>query len=395
MDQDKSVIVAAARTPIGNFLGGLSKVSSAQLGGHVIAEVLKRSAVPAEELSEVIMGQVLQAAQGQNPARQAAWHAGVPFQVPSMNLSMVCGSGLRAVMLADQAIRGGDADIIVAGGQESMSQTPHAMNIRNPTKFGNAELVDLLLKDGLTDAFSDIHMGITAENVAARWNISREEQDLFAMDSQSKAKVAQEAGHFEKEIAPYTITGRRGEVTVIAKDEFPKPETTLDGLKKLRPAFKPTDGTVTAGNASGINDGAAAVVVMSEKEALKRNLAPMVRIVAFASVGLSPEIMGTGPIPAVKKAISKAGWTIDEVDLFELNEAFAAQSIAVVRDLKIDRKKVNVSGGAIALGHPIGASGCRILVTLIHALERLNLKKGVASLCIGGGMGVAMCVERP
>ncbi|TRY76770.1 hypothetical protein TCAL_00155 [Tigriopus californicus] len=383
MNSDRCVIVAAARTPIGNFLGALAKVSSPQLGSHVISEVLKRSAVPPEELSEVIMGQVLQAGQGQNPARQAAWQAGVPFQVPAMNVSMVCGSGLKAVMLADQAIRGGEAEVVVAGGQESMSQAPHAMNIRNPTKFGHAELVDLLLQDGLTDAFSRIHMGITAENVAARWNISREEQDQFAADSQAKAKIAQDAGHFDQEIVPYTITGRRGELTVVAKDEFPKPETTVDGLKKLRPAFKPSDGTVTAGNASGINDGAAAVLVMSEKEALKRNLVPLVRIVASASVGLSPEIMGTGPIPAVKKAISKAGWSIDEVDLFELNEAFAAQSIAVVRDLKIDPKKVNVSGGAIALGHPIGAS------------ERLNMKKGVASLCIGGGMGVAMCVERP
>eukprot|EP00095_Tigriopus_kingsejongensis_P008949 snap_masked-scaffold199_size265817-processed-gene-1.25 protein:Tk08949 transcript:snap_masked-scaffold199_size265817-processed-gene-1.25-mRNA-1 annotation:"hypothetical protein LOTGIDRAFT_200818" len=394
MGDDRAVIVAAARTPIGNFLGGLSKVSSGQLGGHVIGEVLKRASVPPEDVSDVIMGQVLQAGQGQNPARHAAWFAGIPFQVPAMNISMVCGSGLRSVMLADQAIRTGEAEVVVAGGQESMSQCPHAMQIRNPTKFGNSELVDLLLQDGLTDVFTKIHMGITAENIATRWKISREEQDEYALASQAKTKVAQDEGHFDKEIVPYTITGRRGDATVIAKDEFPKPDTTMEGLKKLRPAFKPTDGSVTAGNASGINDGAAAVLVMSAKTASKRGLTPLAKIVASATAGVSPEIMGTGPIPAVRKAVEKAGWKIEDVDLFELNEAFAAQSIAVARDLGIDAKKVNVSGGAIALGHPIGASGCRVLVTLIYAMERLNLKKGVASLCIGGGMGVAMCVER-
>ena len=374
-------------------MGGLGKLSSHQLGSKVIAEVIKRAEVKAEDVSEVILGQVLTAAQGMNPARQAAYAAGIPFSVPAMNISMVCGSGLKAVVLGRQSILTGDADIVIAGGQESMSQSAHAMRIREPTKFGHSQLQDTMLKDGLTDAFHDYHMGITAENVAKRWEISREDQDLLALGSQQKAAEAISKGFFQKEIVPVQVPGRRGESVTVDKDEHPKPNTTSEALAKLRPAFE-TPGTVTAGNASGLNDGAAVVLLMRKSEAEKRGLKIMARIVSSATAGICPEIMGTGPIPAVRAALKKADWSVDQVDLFELNEAFAAQSLAVMRDLGVDPEKVNISGGAVALGHPIGASGCRILVTLLHNMERLNLNRGVASLCIGGGMGIAVCVQK-
>ena len=340
------------------------------------------------------MGQVLAAGQGMNPARQAAMRSQIPYQTPACGVSMVCGSGLKAVVAGYQAIKAGDADIVVAGGQESMSQSPHVIHMRNGVKFGNAEFKDSMLTDGLTDAFHDIHMGVTAENIASQHKYTQADQDSFAFQSQMKCKAAQEAGHFDQEIVSVCVAGRKGATTLVTKDEQPRPETTLEGLAKLRPAFvKDGSGTVTAGNSSTINDGAAAVVLMSEEDAKVRGVTPMARIASSAVAGVLPTVMGTGPIPAVQKAIEKAGWKMNDVDLFELNEAFAAQSLCVVDALGLDKDKVNVQGGAIALGHPIGASGCRILVTLLHSMQRLGKKKGVASLCIGGGMGIAICVE--
>jgi len=388
------VIAAAARTPVGAFNGGLSTLSAAELGRVAIAEALKRAEVAPTEVSEVILGQILTAGAGQNPARQAAVAAGVPYEKTAYQINQLCGSGLRAVALGYQAIQLGDSGIVVAGGQESMSQAPHCMHLRNGVKMGNAELVDTMIKDGLWDAFNGYHMGSTAENVAQKWQITREEQDAFALASQQKAETAQKAGHFKDEIVPVTIKTRKGD-QVIDSDEHPKHGTTLDTLTKLRPAFLKENGTVTAGNASGINDGAAAVVLMSAKEAEKRGITPLARIVSWATAGVDPAVMGTGPIPASRAALKKAGWSKDDLDLIEANEAFAAQACAVNKDLGWNTSKVNVNGGAIALGHPIGASGARILTTLLYEMQRRKAKKGLATLCIGGGMGIAMCVERP
>ncbi|XP_062510682.1 acetyl-CoA acetyltransferase, cytosolic-like [Corticium candelabrum] len=390
----KVVIVAAARTPVGNFNGAFSSLAAHQLGAIAIKESLLRCGVSPEEVSEVFMGQVLTAGAGQNPARQASIAAGIPHTVPATSVNMLCGSGLRSVVLAAQAISTNDATVVVAGGQESMSQSPHCMHLRSSVKMGDASMVDTVLKDGLIDAFNNIHMGITAENVAKQWQISREEQDRFAVQSQSWAEQAQNEQHFVSEIVPVVIQTRTGQIEV-SVDEFPRHGTTMEKLSRLKPAFiKDGTGTVTAGNASGINDGAAAVVVMSLHEAEKRQKAPLAHIVSWAQAGVDPKIMGTGPIPAIRKALDKAGWTVADVDLIELNEAFAAQSLAVVSELKLDVTKVNVSGGAVALGHPIGASGTRVLVTLLYGLKRTGGRKGIAALCIGGGMGIAMCVER-
>ena len=388
------VIAAAARTPVGAFNGGLSTLSAAELGRVAIAEALKRAEVAPTEVSEVILGQILTAGAGQNPARQAAVAAGVPYEKTAYQINQLCGSGLRAVALGYQAIQLGDSGIVVAGGQESMSQAPHCMHLRNGVKMGNAELVDTMIKDGLWDAFNGYHMGNTAENVAQKWQITREEQDAFAVASQQKAEAAQKASRFKDEIVPVTIKTRKGD-QVIDSDEHPKHGTTLDTLTKLRPAFLKENGTVTAGNASGINDGAAAVVLMSAKEAEKRGITPLARIVSWATAGVDPAVMGTGPIPASRAALKKAGWSKDDLDLIEANEAFAAQACAVNKDLGWNTSKVNVNGGAIALGHPIGASGARILTTLLYEMQRRKAKKGLATLCIGGGMGIAMCVERP
>jgi acetyl-CoA C-acetyltransferase len=388
------VIAAAARTPVGAFNGGLSTLSAAELGRIAIAEALKRAKVAPTEVSEVILGQILTAGTGQNPARQAAVAAGVPYEKTAYQINQLCGSGLRAVALGYQAIQLGDSGIVVAGGQESMSQAPHCMHLRNGVKMGNAELVDTMIKDGLWDAFNGYHMGNTAENVAQKWQITREEQDAFAVASQQKAEAAQKAGRFKDEIVPVTIKTRKGDQVVDA-DEHPKHGTTLDALTKLRPAFLKENGTVTAGNASGINDGAAAVVLMSAKEAEKRGITPLARIVSWATAGVDPAVMGTGPIPASRAALKRAGWSKDDLDLIEANEAFAAQACAVNKDLGWDTSKVNVNGGAIALGHPIGASGARILTTLLYEMQRRKAKKGLATLCIGGGMGIAMCIERP
>ncbi|XP_070190059.1 acetyl-CoA acetyltransferase, cytosolic-like isoform X2 [Littorina saxatilis] len=376
-----------------NFNGALSSLAAHDLGSIAIQEALKRAGVKGEDVSEVIIGQVLTAGQGQNPARQASVNAGIPYTVPSTNVNMLCGSGLRAVAMAAQAVRTGDAKVVVAGGQESMSKAPHCVHMRTGTKFGDVSLTDTMMKDGLTDAFNNYHMGLTAENVARQWTVTRQDQDQFAAQSQQRCEAAQNAGHFDQEIVPVAIQSRAG-TTEIKKDEFPRAGSTLEGLQKLRPAFmKDGSGTVTAGNASGINDGAAAVVVMSSSDVKERDSKPLARVVSWAQAGVDPSIMGTGPIPAVRSALSKAGWKLEDVDLFELNEAFAAQSLAVVKDLGCDPAKVNISGGAIALGHPIGASGTRVLVTLLHALKRTGGKKGVAALCVGGGMGIAMCVE--
>ncbi|CAG2197282.1 ACAT [Mytilus edulis] len=385
------VIVSSCRTAIGSFLGAFSNVPAHELGASCIKDVLTRGKVLPEDVSEVILGQVYTAVQGQNPARQASVKAGLPVSIPACGVNMLCGSGLRAVVLGYQAIKNGDADIVVAGGQENMSMAPHCCNMRSGTKFGDVSFVDSMLKDGLTDAFHNYHMGITAENVAKRWNVSREEQDKFACHSQQKCEEAQKQGYFAKEIIPISISGRGG-TKEITTDEFPRQGCTVEGFSKLRPAFDKS-GSVTAGNASGLNDGAAAVLLMSANDANKRGVTPKCRIASWAQTGVDPEIMGTGPISASKKALEKAGWSVDDVDLFELNEAFAAQSYVVVKELGCDINKVNINGGAIALGHPIGASGARVLVTLIHALERTGKKKGVAALCVGGGMGIAMCVE--
>lgn len=387
-------IIGAARTPVGSLNGSLSSLSAHQLGSTAITAALERAKVLPEKVSEVLVGQILTAAQGQNPARQAAMLSGIPKEVPSTSINMLCGSGLRTVSMGYQSILAGDADVVVAAGQESMSQAPHAVHLRSGVKFGDASLTDTMMKDGLTDAFHNYHMGQTAENVAKQYSISREEQDRFAVSSQNKTEESQKNGVFKDEIVPVEIKTRKGPVTVDT-DEFPRHGTTIQGLAKLKPAFvKDGSGTVTAGNASGINDGAAAVVLASKEaiDGLSCSL-PLARVVSWAQCGVDPQIMGMGPVPAVSKALQKAGWNKDDVDLFELNEAFAAQSLAVVKELNIDEKKVNIGGGAIALGHPIGASGCRILVTLLYALKRVGGKKGVASLCVGGGMGIALCIE--
>lgn len=386
------VIVAGARTPVGSFNGGLSSVPAHYLGEVAIRSALERAGVSATEVDEVLMGQALGAGAGQNPARQAAMGAGVPQSATAVGINQVCGSGLRAVATGFQSIRLGDSQIVVAGGQESMSQAPHLLHLRAGTKMGSAQMIDSMVCDGLWDAFHDYHMGITAENVAQRWNITREQQDDFALASQRKAQQAVAEGRFEKEITKVTIRGRKGE-GVVEVDEYPKANTTKDGLSKLRPAFA-KDGTVTAGNASGINDGAAAVVLMSRAECDLRGLTPLARVASWATAGVSPEVMGSGPIPASRQALSKAGWSIDQLDLIEANEAFAAQACAVNLELGWDESKVNVNGGAIALGHPIGASGARILVTLLYEMQRREASKGLVTLCIGGGMGIAMCVER-
>jgi len=386
------VIVGAARTPVGAFNGALSSVPASYLGQVAIVEALKRAKVDPKEVSEVILGQILTAGAGQNPARQAAVNAGIPVEKTAYAINQLCGSGLRAVALGFQAIKVGDSEIVVAGGQESMSQAPHCMNLRNGTKMGDAQLIDTMIKDGLWDAFHGYHMGNTAENVAQKWQITREQQDQFAAASQQKAEAAQKAGRFKDEIVPVKIATRKGDVVVDA-DEYPKHGTTVETLAKLRPAFDKT-GTVTAGNASGINDGAAALVLMTDKEAAKRGLKPLARIISWATAGVDPAVMGSGPIPASRAALAKAGWKHQDLDLIEANEAFAAQACAVNKDLGWDTGKVNVNGGAIAIGHPIGASGARVLVTLLHEMQKRDAHKGLATLCIGGGMGIALCVER-
>ena len=385
------VIVSAARTPVGSFNGALSSLPAHELGKLAIQAAVERAGIQAADVDEVILGQVLQAGQGQGPARQAAVGAGVPVESPAWSLNQLCGSGLRAVALAAQQIQDGSSKIVVAGGQESMSQSPHAANLRAGQKMGELALVDTMLKDGLWDAFHGYHMGQTAENIAGRWQITREDQDRFAVASQNRAEAAQKAGKFADEIVPVTIKGRKGD-TVVDQDEYVRHGATLESVAGLRPAFT-KDGSVTAANASGINDGAAALVLMSAEEAKNRGLKPLARIASWAHAGVEPEIMGTGPIPASRKALEKAGWSVGDLDLVESNEAFAAQSICVVRDLGLDPEKVNVNGGAIAIGHPIGASGARILTTLLHEMKRSGASKGLATLCVGGGMGVAMCVE--
>jgi acetyl-CoA C-acetyltransferase len=386
------VIVSAARTPVGSFNGALASLPAHELGKIAIQAAISRAGVEAADIDEVVMGQVLQAGAGQGPARQASVNAGVPVESPAWSVNQLCGSGLRAVALAAQQIAAGDADIVVAGGQESMSQSPHAQNLRGGQKMGDLAFVDTMIKDGLWDAFHGYHMGQTAENIAARWQITREDQDRFAVASQNKAEAAQKSGRFVDEIAPVTIKGRKGD-TVVEQDEFIRHGVTYESIAGLRPAFT-KDGTVTAANASGLNDGAAALVLMTAEEAAKRGLKPLARIASWAHAGVEPEIMGTGPIPATRKALEKAGWKVADLDLVESNEAFAAQSLSVVRELGLDPAKVNVNGGAIAIGHPIGASGARILTTLLHEMKRQGAGKGLATLCVGGGMGVAMCVEK-
>ncbi|MBI3420143.1 MAG: acetyl-CoA C-acetyltransferase [Proteobacteria bacterium] len=386
------VIVSAARTAIGTFSGTLSTLPAHELGTAVIKEALARAKVAPGDVSDVIMGQILTAAQGQNPARQAAVAAGVPYEKTAITINQVCGSGLRAVVMGMQAIANDDTQIVVAGGQENMSLSPHAIYLRNGVRMGNGEMVDTMIRDGLWDIYNNYHMGITAENVAQRHQITREMQDQFAAASQQKAEAAMKEGRFKAEITPITIKEKKGD-RVVDQDEGPRPGTTAESLGKLRPAFS-KDGTVTAGNASSINDGAAALVLMREDEAKKRGLAPLARIAGWATVGVDPAVMGTGPIPASRAALKKAGWNAQDLDLIEANEAFAAQAIAVNKEMGWDLNKVNVNGGAIALGHPIGASGARVLVTLLHEMARRNSKKGLATLCIGGGMGIAMCVER-
>ncbi|MDO8800574.1 acetyl-CoA C-acetyltransferase [Phenylobacterium sp.] len=386
------VIVSAARTPVGSFNGALSALPAHELGKIAIQAAIERAGITAADVEEVIMGQVLQAGAGQGPARQASINAGIPMESPAWSLNQLCGSGLRAVALGAQQIADGSAGIVIAGGQESMSQSPHASQLRTGTKMGDTTFVDTMVKDGLLDAFHGYHMGQTAENIASRWQITRGEQDEFAVASQNKAEAAQKAGKFVGEIAPVTIKGRKGD-TIVDQDEYIRHGATLESVAGLRPAFN-KEGSVTAANASGLNDGAAALVLMSAEEAKKRGLKPLARIASWASAGVDPEIMGTGPIPASRKALEKAGWSVSDLDLIESNEAFAAQSICVVRDLGLDPAKVNVNGGAIAIGHPIGASGARILTTLLHEMKRSGAKKGLATLCVGGGMGVAMCVEQ-
>ncbi len=388
------VIVAAARTPIGSFAGSLASLSGAELGTAVIRGLLEKTALAPEAVNEVIMGQVLTAGCGQNPARQAALQAGLPHHVAAITINKVCGSGLKAVMMGAQAIMLGDADIVIAGGQESMSNAPHVLpGSRGGQRLGNWTMVDTMVNDGLTDAFHHYHMGITAENIAEQFGISRQAQDEFAVASQQKAEAAQKANRFEAEIIPVAIAQRKGDPLIVASDENPRHGTSLESVAKMRPAFK-KDGTVTAANASSLNDGAAAVILCSEEKASALGLPVLGRIRAYASAGVDPAIMGTGPIPASQQCLAKAGWTVSELDLIEANEAFAVQALAVNQKLEWDADKVNVNGGAIALGHPIGASGCRILVTLLHEMARRNARKGLATLCIGGGMGVAMAIER-
>ena len=386
------VIVSAARTPVGSFLGGLSSLPASKLGDIAIKAALERAGVAPSDVDEVILGHVLQAAAGQGPARQAAMGAGIPKETPAWSLNQICGSGLRAVALGYQQIAMGDAKVIVAGGQESMSLAPHAQYLRGGQKMGDISLTDTMIKDGLWDAFNGYHMGQTAENIAEKFQISRADQDAFALASQHKAEAAQNAGKFDEEIVPVVIPGKKGDVTV-DKDEYIRHGATLESMEKLRPAFN-KEGSVTAANASGLNDGAAALVLMSADEAKVRGIEPLATIRSWATAGVDPAIMGTGPIPASKKALEKAGWTVADLDRVESNEAFAAQSLCVLKELGLDPAKVNVNGGAIAIGHPIGASGARILTTLLHELKREGLKKGLATLCIGGGMGVALCVER-
>lgn len=390
---DDVVIVAALRTGVGKFGGTIGKIPATELGAKVISALLAQTGVKAEQISEVLLGQVLTAGVGQNPARQASIRAGVPHMVPAMTINKVCGSGLKATHLAAQAIRLGDADIVIAGGQESMSLAPHVLNgARDGLRMMDSKLVDTMIVDGLWDVYNQYHMGVTAENVAKKWNVSRQEQDEFAAASQQKAEAAQKAGRFKEEIVPVTVPSRKGDV-IFDSDEYVRHGTTVDALASLKPAFDKA-GTVTAGNASGINDGAAAVMMMSAAKAKELGLKPLARIKAYSSAGVDPSIMGIGPVPASKLCLKKAGWTPKDLDLLEINEAFAAQAIAVNRDMGWDTSKVNVNGGAIAIGHPIGASGCRILVTLIHEMIRRDAKKGLASLCIGGGMGVALAIER-
>lgn len=390
---DDVVIVAAGRTAVGKFGGAFAKIAAADLGAHVIKNLLTRSGISADAISEVILGQVLAAGCGQNPARQASIRGGLPDMVPAFTINKVCGSGLKATHLATQSIRCGDAQIIIAGGQENMSASPHVLNgSREGFRMGDAKLIDTMIVDGLWDVYNQYHMGTTAENIAKKFSISRQEQDEFALASQNKAEAAQKAGKFKDEIIPYEIAGKKASVIVDA-DEYIKYGTTLDSLAALRPAFS-KDGTVTAGNASGINDGAAAVIMMTAKKATELGLKPLVRIKAYSSAGVDPAMMGMGPVPAAQLCLKKAGWTHQDLDLMEINEAFAAQAIAVNREMGWDTNKINVNGGAIAIGHPIGASGCRILVTLIHEMIRRDAKRGLASLCIGGGMGVALAVER-
>ena len=390
--QDDIVIVGAARTPVGAFNGAFGSLPAHELGKAAIQEAMKRAGIEGKQVSEVIMGQILTAGQGQNPARQASINAGIPVESPAWGVNQLCGSGLRAVALGYQAIMNGDSDIVVAGGQESMSMAPHAAYLRSGQKMGSLEMVDTMIKDGLWDAFNGYHMGTTAENVATKYQITRQMQDEFATASQNKAEAAQKAGKFKDEIVPIVIKGRKGDI-VVDTDEYPKAGVTVDAIAKLRPAFS-KEGTVTAANASGINDGAAAVVLMTAKAAAAAGKKPLARIVSWAHAGVDPSIMGTGPIPASRAALKKAGWNIGDLDLVEANEAFAAQACAVNKDLGWDTGKVNVNGGAIALGHPIGASGARVLITLLHEMQKRDAKKGLATLCIGGGMGISMCVER-
>ncbi|HEU5436391.1 MAG TPA: acetyl-CoA C-acetyltransferase [Telluria sp.] len=390
---EEVVIVAAGRTAVGKFGGALAKISAADLGAHVIRQLLAQTGIAPEAVSEVIMGQVLTAGAGQNPARQASIKAGLPNMVPAMTINKVCGSGLKATHLAAQAIACGDAQIVVAGGQENMSASPHVLpNSRDGFRMGDTKLVDTMINDGLWDAFNHYHMGVTAENVAAKYDVSRAKQDAFALASQQKAEAAQQAGKFKDEILPLEIPSKKG-VTVFDTDEYPKHGSTLETLSALRPAFN-KEGTVTAGNASGLNDGAAAVIMMSASKAKELGLTPLARIKAYSSSGLDPSIMGMGPVSATRLCLQKAGWTHDQVDLMEINEAFAAQAVAVNQEMGWDTNKINVNGGAIALGHPIGASGARVLVTLLHEMVKRDAKRGLASLCIGGGMGVALAVER-
>lgn len=391
MTQTSIVIASAARTAVGSFNGAFANIPAHELGAAAVKAALVRAGVDAAEVDEVILGQVLPAGEGQNPARQAAMKAGVPQEATAWGVNQLCGSGLRAVALGMQQIALGDARIVVAGGQESMSMAPHCAHLRGGVKMGDMKMIDTMIKDGLTDAFYGYHMGTTAENVARQWQLSREEQDQFAVASQNKAEAAQSAGRFQDEIVPFVVKGRKGDVTVDA-DEYIRIGATLESMTKLRPAFD-KEGTVTAGNASGINDGAAATLLMTEQEASRRGITPLVRIVSWATAGVDPQIMGTGPIPASRKALEKAGWKASDLDLVEANEAFAAQACAVNKELGWDPAIVNVNGGAIAIGHPIGASGARVLNTLVFEMKRRGAKKGLATLCIGGGMGVAMCVE--
>jgi acetyl-CoA C-acetyltransferase len=386
------VVVSAARTAVGSFNGAFANTPAHELGAAAIKAALERAKVDGADVDEVIMGQILTAGQGQNPARQAAMKAGIPQEATAWQLNQLCGSGLRAVALGMQQIANGDASIIVAGGQESMSTSQHSSYMRGGTKMGDVKFVDTMLKDGLFDAFHGYHMGTTAENVAAKWQLSRDEQDRFALGSQNKAEAAMKAGKFKDEIVPFTVSTRKGDI-IVSEDEYPRHGTTLEALTKLKPAFS-KEGTVTAGNASGINDGAAAIVLMTAAEAAKRGLTPLARIASWATAGVDPSVMGTGPIPSSRKALEKAGWKVSDLDLVEANEAFAAQALAVNKDMGWDPAIVNVNGGAIAIGHPIGASGARVFTTLLHEMQRRGAKKGLATLCIGGGMGIALCVER-